>query len=81
MSEKTCETCAHRYGFSREYWRCQAYGSYCDVTVQFSHCGGKAGWRLWAPRAPLHTRIIRIFAGSQPPATSAPTTKDTGGEG
>lgn len=64
--ERNCETCANRYGWPKQFWRCHAVGLYCSTEAQYpSQCGAGADWKAWQPRAPMHRRIIRIFTGAQ----------------
>ena len=62
--ERNCVTCAHRYGVSRTYWRCQATGYYCDVTsASTSNRCVEPTRKLWEPRRPWYRRVVRFFVG------------------
>ena len=63
--ERNCGTCAHRESSPlSSLWRCSRTGFFCDTEVQYGRrCAQGGELKLWAPRPPLHRRIIRIFTG------------------
>lgn len=63
--QKSCVTCAHRYGTSKEYYRCSRTGYYCDNELKYGgRCAdGTVGkeLRLWTPRKSILQRLYEIF--------------------
>jgi hypothetical protein len=61
-----CHNCVHRYGWSRESWKCSRTGYYTEVEMKHSGRCAKGGeLLLWAPRRgmPRFIKAIMLFLG------------------
>ena len=57
-----CHNCMHRYGLSREFWRCSRVGLYTDIEMRFGDkCNVGGDLLLWAPRKGLLQKLFHLL--------------------
>lgn len=56
-----CHNCVHRYGWVREFWKCDRVGLYTSTEMKFGgRCAHDQELLLWAQRPSLLGRVINL---------------------